>query len=572
MMPGMSGSGRYEELYRIGVELSAEKNRHRLVERILIAAKQFSQADGGTLYLVDEDAGELRFTLVRTDSLGLAYGGAGQPPPSMPPVPLYREDNASPNLSNVVSRCFHEKSSVNIVDAYEVDGYDFSGTKAFDARTGYRSKSFLTIPMLNADERVIGVLQLINCLSLRGEVLPFSSATQEAVEALAFQAAIALDNQMLLEQQKKLLESFIKLIAAAIDAKSPYTGGHCRRVPALTEMLAEAVCGQQTGAFADFDLTEEEWYELHIAGWLHDCGKITTPVHVMDKATKLEAIFDRIELLRTRLAVLRQQVLQSTDVAERQARLNDIGEAMAFLERVNRGGEFLADEDAQRIRELATWTWEDAAGRSRPLLDEEEQAQLSIRKGTLTEDERLVINGHMVETIRMLQALPFPPNLRRVPEYAGGHHERMDGQGYPKGLYAGDMSIPARIMAIADVFEALTASDRPYKPGMPLSQAMDIMGRMKRNNHLDPALFDVFVTSGVYRRYAEQFLRPEQLDGVDESSLLAIHPQPVSLPPELERRRRWEGFLPAYEAVARTASYDLPSTRPAPSSPSRSQR
>jgi HD-GYP domain-containing protein (c-di-GMP phosphodiesterase class II) len=554
---------RYERLYRIGVELAAERSRDRLVERILMAAKDFCHADGGTIYLVDDDV--LRFAIVRTDSLGIAYGGTEAEAPPMPAVPLFEEDGRA-NTRNVVSAAVHAQESVNIADAYDSAGFDFSGTKAFDARNGYRSTSLLAIPMRNAEGRVIGVLQLINARE-GGRDVPFSRQSQEAVEALAFQAAIALDNQQLLEQQKRLLGAFIHLIAAAIDAKSPYTGGHCRRVPELTEMLVEAACRSRDGELASFDLDDDGWYELHIAAWLHDCGKITTPVHVMDKATKLETISDRIETVLARLGAMREAAHRQASEAlvsgndpkriqdQLRSRLDEVEEAAEFLRRVNVGGEVMADEDLNRLRAIAQWRWPDHAGESRALLTDDELANLSVRKGTLTQHERLVINGHMVETIRMLEALPFPPHLARVPEYAGGHHEKMNGCGYPKGLFAGDMSIPARAMAIADVFEALTAQDRPYKEGMPLSRAMNIMGRMKVDNHLDPTLFDLFVRSGVYRQYAEHHVDAAQIDEVDEAALLALEPKPLELPAAPERSRRWQGFLPEYEAVARTASY-----------------
>lgn len=557
----MPDPSRFERLFRMGVELSAEKNRHRLVERILLGAKEFCRAEGGTLYTYDEDAHALRFELVRNDVLGLAFRAADDGPSPMPPVPLADPDSGAPNHANVASHCAIVRRSVNIADAYRAEGFDFSGTETFDERNRYRSRSFLTIPMVNAEERLIGVLQLINAKDDAGNVVAFTREAQEVVEALASQAAVALDNLILLGQQKLLLKSFIDLIAEAIDAKSEYTGGHCARVPVLTELLAEAVCAEEEGPLAAFDLDEEEWYELRIAGGLHDCGKITTPVHVMDKSTKLETIYDRIEVIRTRFAVLRQELFREAaerklagedsaevdrDIAARGAALE---EDRLFLERANVGGETMDERDRARVSALANRTWETWAGDRRPLLTEDEVENLRIPKGTLTEDERTIINGHMVQTIRMLESLPFPRNLRRVPEYAGGHHEKMDGTGYPKGLYAADMSVPARIMAVADVFEALTASDRPYKLGMPLSRAMRIMGEMKANNHLDPDLFDIFVKSGTYRRYADTFLPPEQIDEVDEAALLAIRPRPFELPPREVREARRIGFLPRYEAM-----------------------
>jgi HD-GYP domain-containing protein (c-di-GMP phosphodiesterase class II) len=531
---------RLERLHRVGLALGSEKNRDRLVERILIEAKELCNADGGTIYLRSDDD-ELKFAIMLNDSLGIHSTGKAI---GLPPVPMFDPVTKEPNQKNVASYCALLKDSVNIPDAYDADGFDFSGTKKFDSKAGYRSTSFLTIPMRNQQDRVIGVLQLINAKDDKGVVVPFAEELQELTEALASQAAVALDNAILLAGQRALMEAFIKLIAAAIDDKSPYTGGHCRRVPVLTEMIAREVCNTRDGPLANFDLDEDGWYELHIAGWLHDCGKVTTPIHVMDKATKLERIFDRIELVRTRFAVLMQA---ATHEQERAALRDDLD----FLEVANIGGEFMSDDKKERVKKIGQRTWVDHEGKTQPLLTEEEIHNLSISRGTLTEEERIVINGHMVQTIRMLEALPFPRGLRRVPEYAGGHHEKMDGSGYPKGLYAGDMSIPARIMAIADVFEALTAQDRPYKKGKTLSESMKIMGFMKRDNHLDPDLFDVFVKSGVYKRYAQMYLPPNQIDEVDEAALLAIQPKPFSLPTEEQRRQRWEGFLPDYQDTIR---------------------
>ncbi|MEY4550061.1 MAG: hypothetical protein RL685_6256, partial [Pseudomonadota bacterium] len=226
----------------------------------------------------------------------------------------------------------------------------------------------------------------------------------------------------------------------------------------------------------------------------------------------------------------------------------------------NVGGEFLSEEQRKRIRQIGERRYREG-GQELALLSAEEMDNLCISRGTLTNEERLLINGHMVQTLRMLQALPFPRQLRRVPEYAGGHHERMDGNGYPRGLFAGDMSVPARVLAIADVFEALTATDRPYKPGKKLSEAMHIMGAMKRDNHLDPELLDHFVSSGVYRRYAERYLGAELIDAVDEAALLAIRPKPFELPPEEVRKRRWEGFLPQYQQLGERRVSGVPGKR-----------
>jgi hypothetical protein len=281
-------------------------------------------------------------------------------------------------------------------------------------------------------------------------------------------------------------------------------------------------------------MDDRDRYELKIAGLLHDCGKVTTPVHVVDKATKLQTLFDRIALVDTRFEVLKRDA--EIDALRRQLQLRSktdaAGEAAIweqckldiaaieadrdFLRATNAGAEKTPDADLERVRRIAAQrAWRNVEGVETEILTADELENLTIRAGTLTQAERDTINHHIVATIRMLEQLPWPRHLRNVPEYAGGHHERMDGKGYPKGLTRDQMSVQARVMGIADIFEALTASDRPYKPGMKLSQAMGIMQRFKLNGHIDPDLFDVFVAEKVYLRYAEQFLDPWQIDTVN---------------------------------------------------------
>ncbi len=530
----------------------------RLLERILLEAKALCRADGGTVYVSTDDE-QLRFAILRNDTMGLVQGGTTGVEISLPMLPL-RDSRGKQNLSNVATVAANLLISVNVLDAYESDAYDFSGTRAFDQSAGYRTTSVLTIPMVDERKALLGVLQLINARDDENTVTGFTAEQQRAVEALSRQAAVALENQLLHQQQKVLLESFIKMIASAIDSKSPYTGGHCERVPILLEMLTEKVISQDQGPFADFDLTEDEWYELRIAGWLHDCGKVITPVHVMDKATKLERIWDRIGLIRTRVEVMQRDVIlnavrDGTSFLEAEEKTREeralLAEVLSFIERVNYGGEYLPESDKERLAELAKMTYMEG-GALRPFLDEEELENLCISRGTLTEEERLVINGHMVHTIQMLEALPFPQHMQRVPEYAGGHHEKMDGKGYPRGLFAGDMSIPARLLAIADVFEALTSLDRPYKKPKKLSEAMRIMGFMKKDGHLDAELMDLFVREGVYLDYANRYMPAELIDEVDEQALLAIEAQDITLPPAVERAERALAFQPEYKGLLRS--------------------
>jgi HD-GYP domain-containing protein (c-di-GMP phosphodiesterase class II) len=521
---------RLEQLNAIGASLSAERDINRLLETILTAAKSITRADGGTLYRLSEDR-TLRFEILRTTSLKYYLGGTTGNPVPFYPIHLIGKDG-KPNHSMVAAYAALTGKTVNIADAYTADGFDFTGTRNFDKKTGYRSKSFLTVPMANHENEIIGVLQLINAHDPKtGEIVPFSASDQRLAESLASQAAIALTNRMLINQLEQLFESFIKLINSAIDEKSPYTGGHCQRVPALTMMLAEAVNETGSGPLSDFQMSDKDRYELKIAGLLHDCGKVTTPVHVVDKATKLETIFDRIHLIDTRFEILKRDaeiaMLKDGSPEARatcRERLRQIEEDRMFLRAANIGAERMHEDDIERVKRIAEYRWTDISGHEAKFLSEDELKNLTIRAGTLTAEERQVINHHIVATIKMLEALPWPRHLKNVPEYAGGHHERMDGRGYPRGLKREQMSVQARVMGIADIFEALTAKDRPYKKGKTLSESLEILGKFSLNGHIDPDLFDVFVRKQVYRRYAEMFLDQEQVDEVDESRIPGYRP------------------------------------------------
>ncbi|MBF0175458.1 MAG: GAF domain-containing protein [Magnetococcales bacterium] len=538
---------RINKLNELGIALTSERDTNRLLENILLGAKELTNADAGTVYLATSHQ-TLKFEIIRTDSLKIAMGGSTGVPIKFPELPLFK--NGKPNLAMVAAYCAIRDKTVNIPDAYEAEGFDFTGTKAFDKNTGYRSMSFLTVPLKNHENEIIGVLQLINAKCAEtGKIIPFTREDQRLAESLASQAAIALTNQRLISDLKKLFESFIQSIATAIDEKSPYTGGHCHRVPVLAEMLAEAAIGSEVGELKDFKLTEDDMYELRIAAWLHDCGKVVTPTEVVDKATKLEAIFDRVHLVDVRFEVLKRDAeiemlkkklaaLEKGDQIDTQAldqefseKINQIQSDRDFIREANIGGEFMSKERKDRVAAISRYKWCDPEGKIVDFLTENESYNLDIDRGTINKEEREIINNHVVATIKMLEAIPFPKHLARVPEMAGGHHETMIGTGYPKGLKREQMSIQARIMAIADVFEALTARDRPYKSGKTLAQSLKILGFMKKDQHIDPDLFQVFIDKKVFMRYAEQFLSPEQIDDVDVSQIPGY--VPPSPPPSV---------------------------------------
>ncbi len=527
-------------LIDIGISLSVERDTTRLLEHILTSAQTLTQADGGTIYSVTADK-SLKFETLINNSLNMYMGGSSGVPIPFPSIPIYKEGQV--NQHAIVAIAAAEGEMIHIPDAYACQQYDLSAARSMDQRTGYHTQSVLTIPMKNHEGELNGVLQLINA-TVDGKVSAFSTQQMELVRSLASLAAVALTNKQLIENMEELFQGIARLIAKAIDEKSPYTGGHCKRVPELTMMLANAAHQHKSGPLADFVLTDADRHELSVAGWLHDCGKIATPEHVMDKASKLQTIFDRIELVDAKIEVAKRDFelslagplyLASHQQDQAQVALlqQQLAQGLAaldaqrdFLRKANIGGEFMDKDDQQQVADCGRQLQICIAGQEQNLLSDNEIYNLSIARGTLTPEERQIINRHMNITVDMLESLPFPKHLQRVPEFACGHHEKMDGTGYPRGLKKDQMSVPARMMAIADIFEALTASDRPYKDGKPLSECLAIMGRMRENQHIDPDLFDIFIDQKVYLQYAEQFLKPGQLDEIDHSRI------PGYLPPD----------------------------------------
>ncbi len=524
---------RFEDLIEVGRALARERDAARLLDIIVAAATRLCNADGGALYRVNDAGDALDFAIVHNRTLRWGEAAAGDL--ALAAVPLADPDG-NPNHHAVVAHAALTRTSVRIGDVYAVAGYDFAAARHFDAQHGYRTRSLLAVPMHDHRDELIGVLQLVNALDADGGVVEFSEDDQRLTEALTGLAGVVLSNQLLIGQLEALFSGLVALINTAIDEKSAYTGGHCQRVPELTMMLAEAAHDTAEGPLESFRMTARDRDELRLAGMLHDCGKITTPVHIVDKATKLQTISDRIDLVAarfdalaadTRLRARERQAggadaaaVDSDLAAERAAQEADL----AFLRRVNVGQEKMAAADSARVRAIAERRYRGADGALHPVLTPDEVDNLTIRSGTLTPAERAIINRHVESTISMLSALPWPRHLARVPEYAGGHHERMDGRGYPRGLTRAQMSWQARIVCIADIFEALTAPDRPYKGAKTLSESVAILGRMREGGHIDPDLFDVFVRRKLYLDYAAKYMDPAQIDAVDENAIPGYTP------------------------------------------------
>ena len=519
-----------KQLTEIGLALSAEKNISKLLEMILDEARDLSNADAGTLYIVDDDKMHLCFEIMQNDTMKTRMGGTSGIEITLPKVPLYI--NGQPNHSNVSSYTALTGEIVNIPDVYEAEGFDFTGPRKYDSTTGYRSKSMLVIPMKNHENEIIGVLQLLNAKDIKtGEVVSFFTEYVNLVASLASQAAVALTKTQLIQDLKNLFYSFIKSIATAIDEKSPYTGGHIKRVVFLTMMLAEEINKAADGPFKNVYFNEDEMEELRLAAWMHDVGKITTPEYVVDKSTKLQTISDRIFLIETRFCLIAKlienkylnqkiEVLKSgknikTAIKridqELGGKIGLIYNELDFIKTCNKSGEFMDDDKIKKIKSIAEKTYL-VDNKKHYYLTEDEVKNLCIRKGSLTKEERKIIENHAAMTLKILKQLPFPRKLANVPEYAAAHHEKLDGSGYPRGLTEKEMPFQSRIMAVADIFEALTAKDRPYKKPMKLSQAVKIMGFMKKDKHIDPDIYDLFINNRLFYEYAKKEMIPEQID------------------------------------------------------------
>jgi HD-GYP domain-containing protein (c-di-GMP phosphodiesterase class II) len=506
--------GQIKKMSDIGRALSGVHDLNTLLEMIVDQARNFTNADAGTLYIVEDNT--LRFQIVQNDSLKIRMGGKSGESIPFPPVELKE--------SNVSAFVALKGVSVNIPDVYDTELFDFTGPKKFDQSTGYRSKSMLVVPMRNHENDIIGVLQLLNATNpISNEVIAFSQDYENLSESLASQAAVSITNAKLIANMTELFEAFVKVMATAIDEKSPVTGGHIRRVADLTLTMAEVIHDIDEGHFKDKTFSPDQMYELRIAAYMHDIGKVTSPVEIVEKAKKLQTIFDRIQYVRLRMAYIIQKIklegqeakikiLQNGSSPEKLnsieketlEKLMEIEEIQRFINKCNEPGEFLDDEILVRLKEVSEKTYIDDAGEQQPFLTADELVNLSIRRGSITEKERQKMQGHAAVTLKMLKQIPFTKKLKNIPDFAGAHHEFLNGKGYPLGLKGDEISFEGRLMAVTDIAEALTASDRPYKKAMPLETVYRILRSMVEGGELDPNLVELFIEKEVYKIYQKK--------------------------------------------------------------------
>ncbi len=505
---------RFDKLLKTAIALSTEHDYDKLNKLVLDTAVSLTSSDGGTLYLYNEESKSLKFEVLKSISMNIELGGT-KGKVDWPPISLY-DSKGNENHSLVAAHCALSKKLINIEDVYKSDGiFDFKNTKEYDKRSGYRSKSMLVVPLTDHENNLIGVIQLLNKTNPFGKTIAFDKNDEKVLTALGSQAAVSINNQKLISDLETLFESFLDTINLALDEKSPYTAGHIGRMVEISMMLATAISKDER-YFPDIHYNSDDLKTIKLAAMMHDIGKITTPMAIMDKATKLQTIFDRIELIKTRFELYacenecREYNINKSDINSCKTLEDDIN----FLEVSNKGGEYFDDSKIERIHKIATRKLQ-IGDKETNLLTPDEVKNLSIRKGTLTDEERDIINNHAAVSLKMLNSIKFPKKYSRVPEIAGSHHEKINGKGYPRGLKGDEISFEARILAVADIFEALTASDRPYKPSKKLSESMKILWFMAKDEDIDRRICRFFYESGLYREYAKKHLPPQNLDEVN---------------------------------------------------------
>jgi len=487
--------------------ISYENNLINILEKIVTYSREITHSDAGSLYIKTEDDQFLQFKIIQNDTLNIYL----KENINWPKLPLYI--NEKENTEMVAALCALGGKIINIEDVYNSKEFNFEGTKKFDKKNNYRSKSMLVIPLKNHEQEIIGVLQLINKKS-HGNIVPFSREDEKIIMFLASIAAISITKNKLIEDFEKLLSSLIKTIGIAIDRKSKYTSGHVKKVSELAIIIAKALEKKGIKQYS-----ENELKMIEIAGWLHDIGKITTPEYIMDKATKLEKFTDTTETIKYKFEILKKEyyikhLKKEISKEEYENKIKKADEDFKFLEKLNKGSEFVSDKKLERLKKIAS-----IKINNETILNKEELKNLSVKKGTLTDEEIEIMRNHAAVGLEMLHNLHFPKKFKRLPEIAANHHEKLNGKGYPRGLSAKDLSLEERLMAIADIFEALSTADRPYKEPKKLSEIFKILYFMAKENEIDKEIVKFFIETKAYLNYAKKELQPQQIDEIPKEIL-----------------------------------------------------
>ena len=542
-----------------------DKKTLEILERVMLEAKKESDSDGASLY-VYQGNDTLRLVRVVNDILEIDAKSDSEIVAESSPIFLHDKESKEPNDKDICAVAFLNKDIVNIADAYIPSHYDLSSILSFDEKNNYRSTSLIAVPVPDNNGQVVAVILLVNAKNAYGRGIPFSPQMEKIVSFIVKNAAPLMENNRMENEHKRFMESFVRIIAKAVDDKSTSKSMHCQKVPLITKKLVSAVYDSDAKAFEKYGLSEDNRYALQLASWLYDCGKLAVPEYMVDKATKLETVRNRIHEIRTRFEVLLrdarikylESVIKNPDDEEKyreayKSEVSALRKEFTFVAKCNLGDVVITERGVEKIKQIAKRTYirnfDGTLGLSKAevgRLNKEEAAKfpveehllqdkkediigdcncgevhnLIVKYGTLTAEEKNIMDKHVEQTEEMLSAVRFPERYRNVVKYAASHHERLDGTGYPKGLKGDKLPLPVRILTMADVFEALSADDRPYKKMRKLSEILKIMKNMSDSGHLDPDIFHIFVKKKIYSWYAKDFMKPEQLDKVDEAELL----------------------------------------------------
>ena len=503
---------KFEEIMKINLAFTSQHDKKKLLEEILTLTRKLTNADAGTLYIKSKDEKNLDFKVVQNSTLKIKLNDI-QNSDNWPSLPIYLDDGTE-NNKMVAVVCANEKRIINILDVYKTRKYKFDGTKKFDNTTKYRSKSMLVIPLINHENDVIGVLQLINKMK-NNEIITFDKFDEKVISSLSSQAAMALTNMQLLDSLEEFLNAFVSTIAKAIDAKSPYTKDHILKVEKIALLIANAINSDET-IYKDIKYSDNDYKQIALAAWMHDIGKISMPDYVLDKATKLEKIYDRIDLIEQRFELIKKDkeieyLKKQISQEEFDKSIEELTNYTTFIKRINLGGEFMDDKDLLKLEKISKLTYKKDNIKT-PLISSDEYYNLSIRKGTLTKEEIDIIKNHAQLSLDMISGLPFPKKYKDVLNIACNHHEKLNGTGHPRGLSKENITLEDRIMILSDIFEALTSSSRPYKKAMKLSTVKNILQNMYEKDELDKDLTEFFFNHDVFKQYSNEALNPEQLD------------------------------------------------------------
>ena len=503
---------KFEEIMKINLAFTSQHDKKKLLEEILTLTRKLTNTDAGTLYIKSKDEKNLDFKVVQNSTLKIKLNDI-QNSDNWPSLPIYLDDGTE-NNKMVAVVCANEKRIINILDVYKTRKYKFDGTKKFDNTTKYRSKSMLVIPLINHENDVIGILQLINKMK-NNEIITFDKFDEKVISSLSSQAAMALTNMQLLDSLEEFLNAFVSTIAKAIDAKSSYTKDHILKVEKIALLIANAINSDKT-IYKDIKYSDNDYKQIALAAWMHDIGKISMPDYVLDKATKLEKIYDRIDLIEQRFELIKKDkeieyLKKQISQEEFDKSIEELTNYTTFIKRINLGGEFMDDKDLLKLEKISKLTYK-KDNIETPLISSDEYYNLSIRKGTLTKEEIDIIKNHAQLSLDMISGLPFPKKYKDVLNIACNHHEKLNGTGHPRGLSKENITLEDRIMILSDIFEALTSSSRPYKKAMKLSTVKNILQNMYEKDELDKDLTEFFFNHDVFKQYSNEALNPEQLD------------------------------------------------------------